>query len=70
MTLLDQLIFRCLLRKLLNEAGLFVNLRIGTYICAEWNYRLPVWLNSVSGMSVHSDSPGWEEEIRFVTDIS
>ncbi|CAF4731114.1 unnamed protein product, partial [Rotaria magnacalcarata] len=28
------------------DAGLFVNLRIGPYVCAEWNYGgLPAWLN-------------------------
>ena len=27
------------------EAGLFVNLRIGPYVCAEWDFGgLPVWL--------------------------
>lgn len=33
-------------------AGLFVNLRIGPYVCAEWNDGgLPVWLNQVSNIS-------------------
>ena len=54
------------------KAGLFVNLRIGPYVCAEWNYGgLPVWLNSIPGMSLRSDSPVWEKEMeRFVTDIT
>ena len=54
------------------EAGLFVNLRIGPYVCAEWNYGgLPVWLNSIPGMSLRSDSPVWEKEMeQFVTDIT
>ncbi len=31
------------------KAGLFVNLRIGPYVCAEWNYGgLPVWLNQMN----------------------
>ena len=54
------------------KAGLFVNLRIGPYVCAEWNYGgLPVWLNSIPGMSLRSDTPVWENEMeRFVTDIT
>ena len=54
------------------KAGLFVNLRIGPYVCAEWNYGgLPVWLNSIPGMSLRSNSPAWEKEMeRFVTDIA
>ena len=54
------------------KAGLFVNLRIGPYVCAEWNYGgLPVWLNFIPGMSLRSDSPAWEKEMeRFVTGIT
>ena len=54
------------------KAGLFVNLRIGPYVCAEWNYGgLPVWLNSIPGMSLRSDSAAWEKEMeRFVTNIT
>ena len=54
------------------KAGLFVNLRTGPYVCAEWNFGgLPVWLNSIPGMSLRSDSTVWENEMeRFVTDIT
>jgi len=46
------------------KAGLFVNLRIGPYVCAEWNYGgLPVWLNWISGMSLRSDSAAWMSEM-------
>ena len=35
------------------DAGLFVNLRIGPYVCAEWNYGgLPVWLNQVPNICI------------------
>ena len=35
------------------DAGLFVNLRIGPYVCAEWNYGgLPVWLNQVPNIVI------------------
>jgi len=51
------------------KAGLFVNLRIGPYVCAEWDYGgLPVWLNWIPGMSLRSDSAVWEFEMeKFVT---
>ncbi|KAI5412585.1 Beta-galactosidase 1 [Lathyrus oleraceus] len=32
--------------KLVQQAGLYVHLRIGPYACAEWNFGgFPVWLN-------------------------
>ena len=54
------------------KVGLFVNLRIGPYVCAEWNYGgLPVWLNFIPGMSLRSDNSAWKKEMeRFVTDIA
>ena len=54
------------------KVGLFVNIRIGPYVCAEWNYGgLPVWLNSIPGMGLRSNSLAWEKEMeRFVTDIT
>ena len=53
------------------SAGLFVNLRIGPYVCAEWNYGgLPVWLNSIPGMKLRSSVGPWEGEMeRFSTDM-
>ena len=54
------------------KAGLFVTLRIGPYVCAEWNYGgLPVWLNFISGMGLRSDNQAWKKEMeRFMTDIT
>ncbi|KAG5595644.1 hypothetical protein H5410_036876 [Solanum commersonii] len=35
--------------KLVQQAGLYLNLRIGPYICAEWNFGgFPVWLKYVA----------------------
>ena len=53
------------------SAGLFVNLRIGPYVCAEWNYGgLPVWLNSIPGMKLRSSVDPWEGEMEhFSTDM-
>ncbi|XP_065908051.1 uncharacterized protein [Dysidea avara] len=54
------------------KAGLFVNLRIGPYVCAEWNYGgLPIWLNWIPGMRLRSDSAAWESEMeKFVTNFT
>ncbi|CAH8320509.1 unnamed protein product [Eruca vesicaria subsp. sativa] len=43
--------------KLVQQAGLYVSLRIGPYVCAEWNFGgLPVWLKYVPGMVFRSDN--------------
>jgi len=53
------------------KSNLFVNLRIGPYVCAEWNYGgLPVWLNWIPGMSLRNSNPVWLFEMeKFVTKI-
>ena len=53
------------------DAGLFVNLRIGPYVCAEWNYGgLPVWLNQVPNISFRSSNTAWEAAMKkFVLEI-
>ncbi|KAJ4716579.1 Beta-galactosidase [Melia azedarach] len=43
--------------KLIQKAGLYVHLRIGPYICGEWNFGgLPVWLKFVPGISFRTDN--------------
>ncbi|KAJ4904621.1 Beta-galactosidase 2 [Raphanus sativus] len=43
--------------KLVQQAGLYVSLRIGPYVCAEWNFGgLPVWLKYVPGMVFRTDN--------------
>jgi beta-galactosidase GanA len=43
--------------KLVHQAGLYVNLRIGPYVCAEWNFGgFPVWLKFVPGMAFRTDN--------------
>lgn len=40
-----------------HKAGLYVHLRIGPYICAEWNFGgFPVWLKYVHGISFRTDN--------------
>jgi hypothetical protein len=53
------------------DAGLFVNLRIGPYVCAEWNYGgLPAWLNQVPNISFRSSNDAWETLMRkFILNI-
>jgi hypothetical protein len=53
------------------NAGLFVNLRVGPYICAEWNYGgLPVWLNNVPNISFRSHNGQWESLMKqFILNI-
>ncbi|TVU33106.1 hypothetical protein EJB05_24891, partial [Eragrostis curvula] len=43
--------------KLVRQAGLYVHLRIGPYVCAEWNFGgFPVWLKYVPGISFRTDN--------------
>ncbi|CAN6169613.1 unnamed protein product [Urochloa humidicola] len=43
--------------KLAKQAGLLVHLRIGPYVCAEWNFGgFPVWLKYVPGISFRTDN--------------
>jgi hypothetical protein len=54
------------------EAGLFVNLRVGPFICAEWNYGgLPIWLRRVpsnyaqSGIVFRTADPAFMLRMRL-----
>ncbi|XP_022947661.1 beta-galactosidase 3-like [Cucurbita moschata] len=43
--------------RLVQKAGLYVHLRIGPYICGEWNFGgFPVWLKFVPGISFRTDN--------------
>jgi beta-galactosidase GanA len=43
--------------KTVQKAGMFVHLRIGPYICGEWNFGgFPVWLKYVPGISFRTDN--------------
>lgn len=47
------------------KAGLFVNLRVGPYICGEWNYGgLPAWINQIPNMSIRSSNDPWKNAMR------
>ncbi|KAK1289663.1 Beta-galactosidase 8 [Acorus calamus] len=54
--------------KLVAEAGLYLHLRIGPYVCAEWNYGgFPVWLHFVPGIKLRTDNEPFKEEMQRFT---
>ncbi|XP_044480670.1 beta-galactosidase 8 [Mangifera indica] len=57
--------------KLVAEAGLYAHLRIGPYVCAEWNYGgFPLWLHFVPGIELRTDNEPYKAEMqRFTTKI-
>jgi beta-galactosidase GanA len=43
------------------DAGIFINLRIGPYVCAEWTYGgLPAWLGQKEGIKFRQTNPVWQ----------
>ncbi|KAI4380364.1 hypothetical protein MLD38_006562 [Melastoma candidum] len=55
--------------KLAQVAGLYVHLRIGPYVCAEWNFGgFPVWLKYVPGMVFRTDNEPFKAEMRRFTE--
>ncbi|XP_020223363.1 beta-galactosidase 1 [Cajanus cajan] len=57
--------------KLAQQAGLYVNLRIGPYVCAEWNFGgFPVWLKYIPGISFRTDNGPFKYQMqKFTTKI-
>lgn len=54
--------------KIVQEAGLYVNLRIGPYVCAEWNFGgFPVWLKYVPGMAFRTDNGPFKNAMERFT---
>ncbi|KAL6510901.1 Beta-galactosidase 8 [Orobanche gracilis] len=54
--------------KLVKEAGLFVHLRIGPYVCAEWNYGgFPLWLHFIPGIVLRTDNEPFKAEMKRFT---
>ncbi|KAL8496694.1 hypothetical protein ACS0TY_020394 [Phlomoides rotata] len=54
--------------KLVKEAGLFVHLRIGPYVCAEWNYGgFPLWLHFIPGIKLRTDNEPFKAEMKRFT---
>ncbi|KAK1366901.1 Beta-galactosidase [Heracleum sosnowskyi] len=57
--------------KIVQQAGLYVHLRIGPYACAEWNFGgFPVWLKFVPGISFRTDNGPFKDAMqKFTTKI-
>ncbi|XP_056167006.1 beta-galactosidase-like [Syzygium oleosum] len=54
--------------KLVQQAGLYVNLRIGPYVCAEWNLGgFPVWLKYVPGIAFRTDNKPFKDAMQRFT---
>ncbi|KAF5748404.1 hypothetical protein HS088_TW04G00357 [Tripterygium wilfordii] len=54
--------------KLAQEAGLYVILRIGPYVCAEWTYGgFPMWLHSIPGIELRTDNEIYKNEMQIFT---
>ncbi|OMP01194.1 hypothetical protein COLO4_12094 [Corchorus olitorius] len=55
--------------KIVQQAGMYLMLRIGPFICAEWNYGgIPVWLHYVPGTVFRSDTAPFKYHMqKFMT---
>ncbi|KAM7482640.1 hypothetical protein LguiB_007223 [Lonicera macranthoides] len=54
--------------KMVQKAGLYLHLRIGPYICAEWNFGgFPVWLKYVPGISFRTDNEPFKMAMQRFT---
>ncbi|KAL5058072.1 hypothetical protein RYX36_029676 [Vicia faba] len=54
--------------KTVQKVGLYVNLRIGPYVCAEWNFGgIPVWLKYVPGISFRTDNEPFKVELSLIS---
>ncbi|KAF5206023.1 Beta-galactosidase [Thalictrum thalictroides] len=54
--------------KTVQKAGLYVHLRIGPYVCAEWNFGgFPVWLKYVPGISFRTDNEPFKMAMQGFT---
>ncbi|RAL46541.1 hypothetical protein DM860_004820 [Cuscuta australis] len=55
--------------KTIQRAGLYAHLRIGPYICGEWNFGgFPVWLKFVPGISFRSDNEPFKMAMKGFTE--
>ncbi|CAN6483267.1 unnamed protein product [Victoria cruziana] len=57
--------------KAVQQAGLYAIIRIGPYVCAEWNYGgLPVWLHTIPGVQMRTNNQAFEIENEYGNVIS
>ncbi|CAL4963327.1 unnamed protein product [Urochloa decumbens] len=56
--------------KEIQNAGMYAILRIGPYICGEWNYGgLPAWLRDIPGMQFRLHNEPFEREMETFTTL-
>ncbi|GJN12946.1 hypothetical protein PR202_ga31275 [Eleusine coracana subsp. coracana] len=56
--------------KEIQNAGMYAILRIGPYICGEWNYGgLPAWLRDIPGMQFRLHNDPFEREMETFTTL-
>ncbi|KAK4390716.1 Beta-galactosidase 5 [Sesamum angolense] len=54
--------------KTVQKLGLYVHLRIGPYVCAEWNFGgFPVWLKYLPGISFRTDNEPFKAAMQQFT---
>ncbi|KAJ0440104.1 putative beta-galactosidase [Helianthus annuus] len=55
--------------KIVQKAGMYVHLRIGPYVCAEWNFGgFPVWLKYVPNISFRTDNEPFKRAMKGFTE--
>ncbi|KAI3712856.1 hypothetical protein L1987_71424 [Smallanthus sonchifolius] len=55
--------------KTVQKAGMYAHLRIGPYVCAEWNFGgFPVWLKYVPDISFRTDNEPFKGAMRGFTE--
>ncbi|KAH9618071.1 hypothetical protein KSS87_018105 [Heliosperma pusillum] len=55
--------------KIVHKAGLYAHLRLGPYVCAEWNFGgFPVWLKYVPGISFRTDNEPFKRAMLGFTE--
>ncbi|KAK1439178.1 hypothetical protein QVD17_04993 [Tagetes erecta] len=55
--------------KIVHKAGMYVHLRIGPYVCAEWNFGgFPVWLKYVPDISFRTDNEPFKKAMKGFTE--
>ncbi|KAF3450937.1 hypothetical protein FNV43_RR07026 [Rhamnella rubrinervis] len=54
--------------QLVQQAGLYGILRIGPYVCAEWNYGgFPMWLKNMPDIQFRTDNAVYKNEMQIFT---
>nr|GMC96949.1 beta-galactosidase 3 [Ipomoea batatas] len=55
--------------KTIQKAGLYAHLRIGPYVCGEWNFGgFPVWLKYIPGISFRTDNEPFKMAMKGFTE--